>query len=39
VGLEIFERGELPRWAPVRQRLDATDVGEVGAAIAASVTP
>ena len=35
MGLEIFERGELPRWAPVRQRLDATDVGDVAAAVAA----
>ena len=34
MGLEIFERGELPRWAPVRQRLDATDVGDVAAAVA-----
>lgn len=35
MGLEIFERGELPRWAPVRQRLDATEVGDVAAAVAA----
>jgi hypothetical protein len=35
MGLEIFERGELPRWAPVRQQLDATDVGDVAAAVAA----
>ena len=35
MGLEIFERGNLPRWAPVRQRLDATDVGDVAAAVAA----
>ncbi len=35
MGLEIFERGELPRWTPVRQALDATDVGDVGAAVAA----
>jgi len=34
MGLEIFERGELPRWAPVRQRLDATEVGDVAAAVA-----
>ncbi|MCD6029483.1 MAG: hypothetical protein K0S78_1657, partial [Thermomicrobiales bacterium] len=34
MGLEIFERGELPRWAPVRQFLDATDIGDVRAAIA-----
>ena len=35
MGLEIFERGELPRWAPVRQFLDATLIGDVRAAIAA----
>ncbi len=34
MGLEIFERGELPRWAPVRQFLDATDIGDVRAAVA-----
>ena len=33
-GLSIFERGNLPRWARVRQRLDNTDVGDIGAAIA-----
>lgn len=33
MGLEIFERGELPRWAPVRQTLDATEIGDVRAAI------
>jgi hypothetical protein len=34
MGLEIFERGELPRWAPVRQFLDSTEIGDVRAAIA-----
>jgi hypothetical protein len=34
MGLEIFERGALPRWAPVRQYLDATEIGDVRAAIA-----
>src|SRR4029453_14447216 len=34
MGLEIFERGALPRWAPVRQFLDATEIGDVRAAIA-----
>ncbi|MFN8592653.1 MAG: lactate racemase domain-containing protein [Thermomicrobiales bacterium] len=34
MGLEIFDRGELPRWAPVRQQLDATDIGDVRAAVA-----
>lgn len=35
MGLEIFERGDLPLWAPVRQSLDDTDIGDVRAAIAA----
>lgn len=34
MGLEIFERGELPRWAPVRQQLDDLDIGDVRVAIA-----
>ena len=34
MGLEIFERGELPRWAPVRQQLDSQDIGDIRAAIA-----
>ncbi|MDQ3412671.1 MAG: hypothetical protein M3509_11210, partial [Chloroflexota bacterium] len=37
MGLEIFERGELPRWAPLRQRLDATDAGDIGATVAAEL--
>jgi hypothetical protein len=35
VGLEIFERGELPRWAQVRQSLDATHLGDTREAVAA----
>lgn len=35
MGLEIFERGELPRWAPLRQQLDATEVADIAAAVAA----
>ncbi|MFT4037061.1 MAG: lactate racemase domain-containing protein [Thermomicrobiales bacterium] len=35
MGLEIFERGDLPRWAPVRQQLDDLEIGDVRAAIAA----
>jgi hypothetical protein len=35
VGLEIFERGTLPRWAPVRQQLVATRLDDVAAAVAA----
>ena len=34
MGLEILERGVLPHWAPVRQRLDQTDVGDMAAAVA-----
>lgn len=34
MGLEIFERGELPRWAPLRQQLDATTVDDVAATVA-----
>ncbi len=39
MGLEVFERGELPRWAPVRQKLDAEEIptGGVGAAVAAAL--
>lgn len=33
-GLEFFERATLPRWARVRQRLDATDVGDIAAVVA-----
>src|SRR3954462_12452475 len=32
--LSVFERGTFPRWAKVRQQLDATDVGDVAAAVA-----
>ncbi|MDQ2653594.1 MAG: lactate racemase domain-containing protein, partial [Chloroflexota bacterium] len=38
MGLEIFERGELPRWAPVRQQLDDLAIGDVRAAIAEQFT-
>lgn len=36
MGLEVFERGEFPKWARVRQRLDSQEIpaGQVGAAIA-----
>ena len=33
--LDVFERGELPRWARVHQRLDTTLVEDVAAAVAA----
>ncbi len=34
MGLEIFERGVLPRWVQVRQRLYAGEVADVAAAVA-----
>ena len=34
VGLEIFERGRLPRWLPVRQTLYTEEVGDVAEAVA-----
>ena len=34
MGLEIFERGALPHWVPIRQQLDATDVSDVAAVVA-----
>jgi hypothetical protein len=37
MGLEIFVRGELPRWAPVRQFLDPTEIGDVREAVAAQM--
>jgi hypothetical protein len=33
MGLEVFERGDLPRWARVRRRLFADEVGDVAAAV------
>lgn len=33
-GLEVFERGELPRWVRVRQQLDETEEADVEAAVA-----
>jgi hypothetical protein len=38
VGLEVFERGTLPRWAPVRQHLVATRIGDVAAEVTAQLT-
>jgi len=37
VGLEVFERGTLPRWAPVRQQLVGTRIGDIGAGVAAQL--
>jgi len=37
-GLEVFERGELPRWVRVRQTLDATEERDVAAAVAREFT-
>ena len=36
MGLEIFERGELPRWARVRQHLYEQEVQDVASAVAAT---
>jgi uncharacterized protein (DUF362 family) len=35
MGLELFERGALPRWTRVRQRLDDLALEDIGAAMAA----
>ena len=35
MGLEVFEQGTLPRWALVRQKLDATEIESVESAVAA----
>lgn len=35
MGLEIFEHGDLPRWAKVRQQLDASTIADVRGAVAA----
>lgn len=34
VGLEIFERGRLPRWLPIRQRLNTEEITDVAAHVA-----
>jgi hypothetical protein len=34
--LELFERGDLPRWLRVRQQLDTDEIGNVAAAVAAA---
>ncbi|MER3438396.1 MAG: hypothetical protein C4346_12885 [Chloroflexota bacterium] len=34
-GLAVFERGTLPRWLKVRQRLEATEITDIPATIAA----
>ena len=36
--LSVFERGTFPRWAKVRQELDATEVGDVAEAVAREFT-
>ena len=36
---EEFIRGDLPRWALVRYRLDPAEVADVAAAVAAALTP
>lgn len=34
MGLEIFERGRLPRWLPIQQRLHTREIEDVGASLA-----
>src|SRR5215211_5269457 len=34
MGLEVFERGRLPRWARVRQRLNAEEITDIPGAVA-----
>jgi hypothetical protein len=34
-GLNVFERGDFPRWVKVRQRLDDTKVGNIAEVVAA----
>lgn len=36
-GLSIFERGRFPRWVKVRQQLNAIEVADVAAAVAAEL--
>jgi hypothetical protein len=33
-GLDVFERGEFPQWCRVRQKLDATEITDLPAAVA-----
>ncbi len=37
MGLSIFERGRLPRWLPVRQELDTTEITDIPGAVAEAV--
>ena len=37
-GLDVFEQGTLPRWAPVRQLLDADEVADMAQAVADELT-
>lgn len=37
MGLEIFERGNLPRWLQVQQRLDTSEIRDIPAAVAESL--
>src|SRR5664280_1169375 len=38
IGLDVFEHGTLPRWAPVRQLLDADEVADMAQAVADELT-
>src|SRR5450759_681242 len=37
-GLDVFEQGTLPRWAPVRQLFDADEVADMAQAVADELT-
>ncbi|MBA3415586.1 MAG: [Fe-S]-binding protein [Chloroflexia bacterium] len=37
MGLDVFERGTLPRWAPVRQHLVATRIPDIATAVSAQL--
>lgn len=38
MGLEIFERGALPTWAPIRQHLERTRIDDVAAVVATELS-
>lgn len=39
MGMEVFIRGRLPRWARVEYRMDATEVTDVAAAVSQAFAP
>lgn len=38
MGLEIFERGTLPRWRRIRQQLVTDEITDVAGAVAAALS-